>query len=76
MRSRLEKTSPTLWSALEPYIREMGRVFELARLSEVPQEVYFRPLMVGKRRTYFNDGVCFEVARKEKKSEVLAVCGR
>ncbi|KZT71101.1 Serine/threonine-protein kinase [Daedalea quercina L-15889] len=74
--ARLEKTAATLLPVLTPYIRDIKSTITFAAASGVTRPIFFNPLMSSNRNPYFKDGVCFEVVRRNKRSDVLAVGGR
>lgn len=55
---------------------DIKKTIDLAVLSGVPQPIYIQPLMLGRRHDYFKNGVCFEVARRNKRADILAAGGR
>ncbi|KAH9943970.1 hypothetical protein B0H21DRAFT_747282 [Amylocystis lapponica] len=73
---RLEKVSPTLFSLLAYPMQELKSTIQLATVSGVTRPIFFDPLMMSNRSAYFKDGVCFEVVRRNKRSDVLAIGGR
>ncbi|KAH8096907.1 hypothetical protein BXZ70DRAFT_945142 [Cristinia sonorae] len=75
--SKLEKVSPHLLALLDGAIRDIRTAIQLAVASGVTRPIYFYPLfMLFNPTTYFKDGVCFEVVRRSKRNDVLAVGGR
>ncbi|KAI0954220.1 hypothetical protein AcV7_007513 [Taiwanofungus camphoratus] len=74
--ARLEKISPQLTSLLSPYIQEVKSTIQFANASGVTRQVFFRPLMMSHPNRYFKDGVCFEVVRCKKRSDIIAAGGR
>ncbi|KAI0666498.1 Serine/threonine-protein kinase [Trametes maxima] len=73
---RLEKSSPALRELLDPYIEDMKTTVQFATASGVTRPMKVNPLMLQNRSQYYADGVCFEVVRKNKFSDVLATGGR
>ncbi|KAL6299472.1 kinase-like domain-containing protein [Sparassis latifolia] len=73
---RMEKVSPSLVALLDPHVREIKTTIEFAIASGVTRPILFNPLMMSNRSSYFRDGVCFEVAKRNKQSDILAAGGR
>ncbi|OCH91731.1 Serine/threonine-protein kinase [Obba rivulosa] len=73
---RLEKISCTLLSALSFAVEEVRSTIQFARAFGVTRTIIFDPLMLSNRNPYFKDGVCFEVTRRNKRSDILAAGGR
>lgn len=73
---RLEKTSPSMRSLLDPYIKEIRSTLQFAQLSGVTRPVQIDPLLLGHRNSYFANGVCYMAVRKTKRTDVLAAGGR
>ncbi|THH28609.1 hypothetical protein EUX98_g5583 [Antrodiella citrinella] len=75
--NKLEKISPQLLSLLDGCIKDIRSTIQFAVASGVSRPIYFYPLfMLLNPTTYFRDGVCFEVVRRSKRNDVLAVGGR
>ncbi|TFY68401.1 hypothetical protein EVJ58_g1031 [Rhodofomes roseus] len=74
--ARLEKTAPALLPVLTPYIQDVKSTITFAAASGVTRPILFNPLMSINRNSYFRDGVCFEVVRSNKRSDILAAGGR
>ncbi|KAH9923827.1 uncharacterized protein B0H18DRAFT_1013542 [Fomitopsis serialis] len=74
--SRLEKAAPALLPVLIPYIQDVKSTIAFAAASGVTRPILFNPLMTSNRNPYFKDGVCFEVVRRNKRSDILAAGGR
>jgi len=72
---RLERVAPPLRETMQPFIFDIQRVIELASLT-VHRPIHFHPLMIGSHTSYFKDGVCFEVVRRNKRTDLLAAGGR
>lgn len=73
---RLEKIAPTLVQLLTPYVQEIQNTIRFANAAGVSRPILFNPLMMSNRNPYFKDGVCFEVVRRTKHSDILAAGGR
>ncbi|TDL16229.1 Serine/threonine-protein kinase [Rickenella mellea] len=73
---RIEKVSSSLWSLIRPMFAEVKSTCELVALTGVTRPLFFQPLMLGKHHGYFKDGVCFEVVRRHKITDILAAGGR
>ena len=73
---RLKKQFPTLYDTFLPYLQEIKKVQELATLCGVTSQLLIRPLMLGKRHELYRNGICFEVVRRSKRSDILATGGR
>ncbi|KAI0029609.1 kinase-like domain-containing protein [Vararia minispora EC-137] len=73
--ARLERIAPTLREAIQPYVVQIQQVIHFASLT-VSRPLYFHPLMIGAHTAYFKEGVCFEVVRRNKRSDILGVGGR
>lgn len=74
--ARLEKASPTLSTLLSPALDEIKQAIQYVSLSEVTRPILLHPLMIGSHNAYFKNGVCFEVVRRNKRGDILAVGGR
>lgn len=74
--SRLDKISPALVSLIQPFVNELKETVEFAKLTKVSRSILFHPLMLGSHHNHFKDGILIEVARKNKRSDVLAAGGR
>lgn len=74
--ARLEKTAPTLLPVLAPYVRDIKSTISFATASGVTRPILFNPLMTSNWLQYFKDGVCFQVVRRNKRSDILAAGGR
>lgn len=61
---------------LAPYVKEIRNTIQFANASGVTRPILFNPLMMSNRNPYFKDGVCFEVVRRTKRSDILAAGGR
>jgi len=74
---KLEKVSPQLIPMLQNAINDVKNTISFASASGVTRPILFHPLfMMNSPSTYFKDGVCFEVARRTKRSDILALGGR
>lgn len=73
---RLDKSFPPLRELLDQYIQDMKTTVQFATASGVTRPIKVNPLMLHSRTPYYADGVCFEVVRKNKYSDVLASGGR
>ncbi|KAL4251194.1 non-specific serine/threonine protein kinase [Abortiporus biennis] len=74
---RLEKVSPNLLSLLGDAIKDVKSTIQFAVAAGLNRPIYFYPLyMISSPTNYFKDGVCFQVVRRNKRSDVLAVGGR
>ncbi|KAL1938729.1 hypothetical protein VTO73DRAFT_11332 [Trametes versicolor] len=73
---RLDKSYPPLRELLDSYIQDMKTTVQFASASGVTRPMKVNPLMLHSRTPYYADGVCFEVVRKNKYSDVLATGGR
>ncbi|KAI0777469.1 Serine/threonine-protein kinase [Trametes elegans] len=73
---RLERSYPALYELLEHYIQDIRTTVQFATASGVSRPLKVNPLMLNNRSTYYADGVCFEVVRKNKYTDVLATGGR
>lgn len=74
--ARLEKIAPTLVPVLAPYIDAIKSTITFANASGVTRPILFNPLMTSNWLQYFKDGVCFQVVRRNKRSDILAAGGR
>ena len=74
--ARLEKASPTLLTLMLPPLDEIKQAIRYVALAGVTRPIYFHPLMISSHNAYFKDGVCFEVVRRSKRSDILAAGGR
>lgn len=75
--AKLEKVSPQLVPLLQNAINDVKSTVAFARASGVVRPIFFHPLfMLNSPTTYFKDGICFEVARRTKRSDILALGGR
>ncbi|KAI8973080.1 Serine/threonine-protein kinase [Trametes punicea] len=73
---RLEKSFPALRELLDQYIQSIRTTVQFAHASGVTRPLKVNPLMLNNRSQYYADGVCFEVVRKNKFTDVLATGGR
>ncbi|KDQ55382.1 hypothetical protein JAAARDRAFT_37399 [Jaapia argillacea MUCL 33604] len=74
--SRLDKVSSTLASLMAPLVKDIKKVMEFSATAGVTKPIIFHPLMLGSHVSHFRDGVCFEVVRRNKRSDILAAGGR
>jgi translation initiation factor 2-alpha kinase 4 len=74
--ARLEKVSPPLLTLLSPSLDEIKQAIQYAALSGVTRPILLHPLMISSHNAYFKNGVCFEVVRRNKRSDILAAGGR
>lgn len=75
--SKLERTSPQSLPLLQNAIEEVKSTINFANASGVTRPIFFHPLfMMNSPSPYFKDGVCFEVARRTIRSDILALGGR
>ncbi|KAJ3727200.1 kinase-like domain-containing protein [Lentinula guzmanii] len=74
--SRLEKISPLLVEQLRSAVDEVKATIQHAVCAGVTQPIFFRPLMLGSYFTHFRSGVLVEVAKKSKRTDILAAGGR
>ncbi|CAL1710511.1 unnamed protein product [Somion occarium] len=75
--AKLERISPPLVSLLSGAIDEIRRAIQYANATGVTRPIYFHPLfMINSPDSYFKDGVCFQVLRRHKRSDILALGGR
>lgn len=74
--ARLEKASPALSASLSPYLDEIKQATRYVALAGVTRPIFLHPLMISSHNAYFKDGVCFEVVRRSKRSDILAAGGR
>lgn len=74
--SRIEKTSPTLFSSIGPAVEEIKKTLQYARYAGFTRTILFRPLMLGNYHTHFKDGILFEVVKRNKRTDILAAGGR
>ncbi|KAI0266451.1 kinase-like domain-containing protein [Gloeopeniophorella convolvens] len=74
--AKLERVSQPLSSLLSPCVDDIKKAVQFATLAGVSRPIYFQPLMVSSHNSYFKDGVCFEVVRRNKRGDILAVGGR
>ncbi|CDO76045.1 hypothetical protein BN946_scf184959.g3 [Trametes cinnabarina] len=72
---RLERSFPVLRDMLDQYIQDIRTTVQFAMASGVARPLKMNPLMLNNRSSYYA-GVCFEVVRKNKYSDVLATGGR
>jgi translation initiation factor 2-alpha kinase 4 len=73
--SRIERTSPTLALHVSPFFQEIKETLSYVSVLNVSTPVVIHPLLLGKD-TYFKDGVCFEIIRRKKRTDILASGGR
>ncbi|KAF9065023.1 kinase-like domain-containing protein [Rhodocollybia butyracea] len=76
MMTRLEKISPSLFEQLRTAVEEVKATVQHAVCTGVTQPIFFQPLMLGSYFTHFKDGVLVEVAKKSRRSDILAAGGR
>jgi len=74
--ARLEKVSPPLLTLMSPSLDEIKLAIRYVSLAGVTRPIFLHPLMISSHNTYFRDGVCFEVVRRSKRSDILAAGGR
>jgi len=74
--ARLEKASPSLVTLMSSVLDEMKKAIQYVTLAGVTRPIFFHPLMISSHNAYFRDGVCFEVVRRSKRSDMLAAGGR
>jgi translation initiation factor 2-alpha kinase 4 len=55
---------------------EIKKTVQYTALAGVARPISFHPLMISSHNTYFKSGVCFEVVRRNKRSDILAAGGR
>ena len=55
---------------------EIKKTVQYTALAGVARPISFHPLMISSHNTYFKGGVCFEVVRRSKRSDILAAGGR
>ncbi|OSC98901.1 Serine/threonine-protein kinase [Trametes coccinea BRFM310] len=72
---RLERSFPVLREMLDQHIQDIKTTVQFATASGVARPLKVNPLMLNNRSSYYA-GVCFEVVRKNKYSDVLATGGR
>ncbi|KAF5357565.1 hypothetical protein D9757_013020 [Collybiopsis confluens] len=76
MMSRLEKISSSLLDQIRRAIDEVKATVQHAASAGVTQPIYFRPLMLGSYFTHFKSGILVEVAKKSRRTDILAAGGR
>ncbi|EIN05395.1 Serine/threonine-protein kinase [Punctularia strigosozonata HHB-11173 SS5] len=75
--AKLGRISPTLTKLITPMAEDIRSVLSYVALAGVPVNIYFRPLMLSDHhRKTFRNGVCFEVIKRNKRTDVLAIGGR
>jgi len=74
--SRIERISPQLVTLMAQPLRELRQTIQYTALAGVERPIVFHPLMISSHNTYFKGGVCFEVVRRSKRSDILAAGGR
>jgi translation initiation factor 2-alpha kinase 4 len=74
--AKLEKTSPSLATMITPAVNEIKQTIQYATFAGFDRPVFFLPLMLGNHHALFKCGVRFEVARQNKRLDILAVGGR
>lgn len=74
--AKLEKVSSTLFAAINAPIEQVKSAVQLSKSSGVTRSILLNPLVMANRHPHFRDGVYFEVVRRNKRSDVLAVGGR
>lgn len=74
--ARLEKASPPLLTLMSPSLDEIKQAIRYVALAGVTRPIFLHPLMISSHNSYFRDGVCFEVVRRSKRSDILAAGGR
>ncbi|KAI9060398.1 Serine/threonine-protein kinase [Trametes sanguinea] len=72
---RLERSFPVLREMLDEHIQDIRTTVQFAIASGVARPLKVNPLMLNNRSSYYT-GVCFEVVRKNKYTDVLATGGR
>lgn len=74
--TKLEKASSSVLIQLTPAIQEVKKVLEYTGSLGVTRRIHFRPLMLGNHNSQFKGGVCFEVTKRNKRTDILAAGGR
>lgn len=74
--ARLEKISLPLVTLMAHALGEIKKTVQYTALAGVARPISFHPLMISSHNTYFKSGVCFEVVRRNKRSDILAAGGR
>ena len=74
--ARLEKASPPLLTLMSPSLDEIKQAIRYVALAGVTRPIFLHPLMISSHNSYFRGGVCFEVVRRSKRSDILAAGGR
>ena len=75
--AKLERVSPNLLSLINDAIEDVKLTMQFAAATGVNNPIYFYPLfMMNNPNPYFKDGICFEVVRGTKRSDILALGGR
>jgi eukaryotic translation initiation factor 2-alpha kinase 4 len=75
LASRIEKASPTLALQIGPFLEEIKQTLQYMAVLNVTTPVVIYPLLLSKDN-HFKDGVCFEVIRRKKRTDILASGGR
>jgi translation initiation factor 2-alpha kinase 4 len=73
--AKVEKSCPALAPAIAPFLDEIRQVLRYMHILGVTLPVVLHPLAGGKGG-YFRDGICFEVARRKKRTDIFASGGR
>jgi len=55
---------------------EIKKTVQYTTLAGLARPISFHPLMISSHNAYFKGGVCFEVVRRSKRSDILAAGGR
>ena len=77
MVAKLEKISPHLLALLRGPIEDIRRCIQFVTAAGITRPIYFQPLfMLNNPDNQFKDGLCFEMSRRHKRSDVLAFGGR
>lgn len=74
---KLERVSPQLLALIGDAIEDVRMTLQFTVASGVGNPVYFHPLfMISNPNPYFKNGILFEVVRRNKRSDILALGGR
>lgn len=74
--AKLEKISPQFMTLFTAELHDLKKTIQYANMAGVIRPIYFHPLMLGSCSTCFKDGVCFQVVKRGKLHDILAVGGR
>lgn len=74
--AKLEKISPQFMTLFSAELHDLKKTIQYANMAGVIRPIYFHPLMLGSCSTCFKDGVCFQVVKRGKLHDILAVGGR